>query len=218
MPPYQMRGRDADRHEGAHRHRGRTSPANGGHHGANAREKPAEEDAGDAEPEVLALHDGQRARREQTAARSVTRTAAGRIGARRDTRRAAPDEIGDPGDEEDGERRGHVPRLREEGAERHGGVARARAGRRSRPRRAVRGRRRRRRGGAARPTSSRDSISGPPASRTAMTAIPSPRPMNPIPSLVLALTLTAPAANAEAPRAAWRHGRRSGARAWAARR
>ena len=57
-------GGEAHRHEGPDR--AETDQARERrHHGADAGEKPADEDADDAEAEILALDDGERARREQ---------------------------------------------------------------------------------------------------------------------------------------------------------
>ncbi len=99
-------------------------------------------------------------------------------------------EVGEPGDEEDAERSGQTP-IGEEGTQRHS---------------SIRGHRRdhvldRGKQGENGVDGDGRKLRHPPEQgldqrassvATAMTAMPSPRPMNPIPSLVLALRLTEP--------------------------
>ena len=158
-----------DRRSERHRHEGADGaqtdePGKGRHHRADAGQETADEDAGDAEPEILALDDGERPGREQAAAGARWRRDAARSGGRRDTRAAAPSEVGEPGHEKHARPewsrrggRGTRPALRPR--------RRAPAGRRSRTRRAGPVPRRQPQAGGRPPTASRESISVPPAWR-----------------------------------------------------
>ena len=160
------------------------------HHRADAGEEAADEDADGAEAEIFALDHRQRAWREQAAAGRRSKEPAP-VPSRGEVDARGAKQIGAPGDEENQQRRRHAA-AGEKGAERHRGVGgngrddvldRGEEGEDG-----VDGR-----GGELRDPREQGLDQQASSSATAMTASPSPRPMNPIPSFVLAFTLIAPA-------------------------
>ena len=102
MPPYQIADASAigtKVRTGAESHQARERR----HHRADARQKAAEEDAGHAEAEILALDDGERpGARSRRPGRRGEEPAAVAPGHEVDA--GGAEQVGDPGDEEDGER------------------------------------------------------------------------------------------------------------------
>ena len=191
MPPYQMADAIAIGHEGPPRSEA-DEPGERRHHGAEPGKKPADEDADGAEPQILALDQGERARREQAAAGGSGEEPAPVLPRRHVDGRGA-EQVRGPGHQEDGNRGGQSA-VGEEGAECHRGV------RRNRRYDVLHGGEQgendvdRRWGKLGEPLQQRfDQRASSVA--TAITASPSPLPMNPMPSFVLAFTLMAPGAS-----------------------